>query len=109
MDVKNIKEALIAVLALPKVYEAAMEDGKIGFEDLALLMALFPKLQPAIEGITEIPGELKDMTEEERLELVVLVKAELDLEDDSLEEKIEIAFDILTKIAMLLKSFGILK
>lgn len=87
-SIKETKEALECALALQKTLQKTMADGKISIWEIANFLSPFMKLGSAIENFKAIPAELKDLSAEEIEELKALFKAELDLEDDKLEAKI---------------------
>lgn len=84
-DIKNTKEAVKLVISGFKAYKLAAADGKIGFEDLGHAMIMLPHIQPAFEGIMEVPAEFKDLNAEEASELSAFVLAELGDVGDKLE------------------------
>lgn len=77
IGVKETKEVLALGFALGKAGKAAYADKKIGFEDLAHLMAIFPSLQPAMEGMNLVPSEIKDLDSEEGKEILLFAGKEL--------------------------------
>ena len=91
--IKETKELLQLVFALGKTFKAAKEDdGNINMLDVKHLVALFPRLTPAVEGVSEVPKELKDLSKEEVKELLSFSAAhlgELAGADKELAEKIE--------------------
>lgn len=91
--IKETKEVLQLVFALMKTFKAAKaDDGNINMADVKHLVALFPNLSPAVEGITEVPAEIKDLNEAEAKELLTFAAAHLGQlagEEEELVEKIE--------------------
>jgi len=76
MDIKNSMEALEAMKQAGVVAKKIFKDGKINAEDLALLPELAsasPALLAAIEGIGEIPAEVKELSEDEAKQLVAKI------------------------------------
>lgn len=63
------------------VAKKALADGHVGLEDLGLLIALVPAVGPAIDGIGEVPAELKDLSADEAQALAAHVMAKLVVED----------------------------
>lgn len=61
----------------------------IGVGDAAHLVPLLYKLPSAVDGIGEIPDEMKDLSQDEIDEIVKMVKDELDLPQDKIEMAIE--------------------
>ena len=78
-EVKNIKEVLAAVEALGVAAKQVMKDGKVDLTDLAVVLGLFQKADvfvKAVEGVQEIPAEVKDIDGAEAQELLAaLMKA----------------------------------
>jgi hypothetical protein len=103
MGIKELKEALALAFGLGNVIKNATADGKVDFSDAVYLMELIPLLAPAVEGADQIPGELKDLDEAERVELMSFVKEKFDLEDDALEGKIEAGLELVSKIFLFVK------
>ncbi len=92
---KELTEAVDLVLSAVEVIASAEKDGKIGFEDAALLIGLVPHLSPAIAGAGEIPAELADLSAEEAAALVVHVMAKLAIEDAKARAVIEKSLKVL--------------
>jgi hypothetical protein len=76
-DIHNTKEVLVLVLKTGDGVKKSLEDGKFEATDAVNFMPLIPLLQPAIEGASEIPSELKDLDAQETQELVDLVAKDL--------------------------------
>jgi len=88
---KELKEALSLVFSLGEAYEKSVKSGG-GFsflEDFANFFPALAMLIPAVSGSAKIPAEVLAMDEAARDELIQWAKAEFDLEDDGLEEKVE--------------------
>ena len=77
---KNLEEVVDLVIALYKSGKGAMADGKVGVEDLAYLMAVLPKVAPALADIDEVPSELAALSEEEAAAVVAKVAGELSVD-----------------------------
>ena len=73
-DIKNTKEIVSLVSALVQAYISAKSDGKIDLNDIAFLIGILPRLNPAIDDIKEVTGELKDLDESETKEVVNAIK-----------------------------------
>lgn len=67
---KETKEVLDLGFAIGKMIQEGLKDGKLGMEDLGLLMGLIPHVGPAFDNISEVPAELKDIDAEEAKELL---------------------------------------
>lgn len=72
-DIHNIKEVVALVIASVDAVKEAKADGKIGLEDLALLMKLLPVVGPAVDGAGDIPAELSDLSAEEVAEVAAYI------------------------------------
>ncbi len=68
--ISNTLELISLGAALTSSVVSAREDGTVNAADLVHLIGVVPLIQPALEGISEIPEEIKDLDEGE-LELVI--------------------------------------
>lgn len=82
-EVKSIKETkeLFAGLGLvAKEVKGALADGKLDLSDLKFVLDLGKEHQvlvDAVQGVGEVPAELKDLDKEELLEIIMLVYKEI--------------------------------
>lgn len=83
MDVKETKEALVALAKLGKFVAAQAKDG-VDFKDAAALASKIvgdegfrSALVAGFEGATLIPAEMKDISFEEGIELALALITEL--------------------------------
>lgn len=92
-DIKHTKEVISLLASLVKAIDRANEDGTINALDLDELITVFPKVIPAIDGISEVPAEVKDIDVLELEEIADLV-AELigEVAGDKYEEVAEQLF-----------------
>lgn len=81
MGTKELKDVLDLVLTTVEVGKLALADGKVGIEDMGLLLKLIPAVGPAIQGVNMVPAELADMDEAEAAEVVAHVMAKLTIDD----------------------------
>lgn len=79
--VKETKEALDLVLALIATGVDATKDGKVDFNDIPLLLGVFPKIQPALDGAGALPKELGDLSADEAKEIIAHVMGKLAIDD----------------------------
>ena len=86
---KDLTEVVDLVLSAVDVGKLALADGKVDFNDLALLVALIPSVGPALDGLSNIPGELRDLTEQEGLDLAAHVMGRLSVEDPKARRIVE--------------------
>lgn len=83
------------------VLNSLEDDGKITFTDFPKFAGVAMAIFPALSGISEVPKELADLTEDEFNELKELVKEELELDDD-VEAVIEKTLVIANEIKLLI-------
>lgn len=72
-NIDGTKKVLELVKQIALSLKDVMSDGKVGWEDLPKLIPILAKLRPAIEGAQVMGSELKDLSDEEIAELMVLV------------------------------------
>ena len=70
-DLKETKELVFAVKTITLDVLKAAEDG-LSFDDINIVFKNLKVLKDAVEGITEIGEEMKDLDAEEIKELVVM-------------------------------------
>lgn len=78
--IKESKEILVFLAKVGESIKASLVDGKFDLSDVANFYPVLGAILPAVQGIGEIPAEIKDLSVEEGLELVGIVVAELGLE-----------------------------
>lgn len=100
---KELKELLSFVFALNDAVWKSLEDGQITFGDVVYLYETLKTAGPAIEGIDKIMAEFKNMTAEQREELMAFVREEFDLPNDTIEEIVEKAISIALDVIAFLK------
>jgi hypothetical protein len=88
---QDLVELVDLVLTGVDIVKKAKADGKIGFEDAGLLLAVIPALGPAMAGIDQIPAELKDLSGDEAQALIAHVMAKLSLENSKAQAVAESA------------------
>lgn len=101
---KEIKEVLDFVIPLAVAIEKAGEDGMVSLSDALLFVPAIIKAPAAFGDAAKIPAELTDLDDGEKAALVAYAKASLDLADDGLEEKLEMALEIGLNLAKLVAS-----
>lgn len=72
-DIHNTKEAMALGIAIAVAVKNSRADGKIDSADLIHLVAVFPVVGPALEDVSMIPNELKDLDDAEAAELLAEV------------------------------------
>lgn len=108
VGIKETKEVLAFGLLVVVKGKSALSDGKIGFDDIDEGWAIAQAAPQAIQGIDQIMAELKDLDEDEYIELKKMTMelvGEL-VESEKIEELMQIAFDVALKI---LKAFALVK
>lgn len=89
ISVTELKDVVSFVCALANGADKALADGKVTLDDAFLMLAPIQKVIPAFVGIQKVPAELKDLDQAEADELREMVKAELDLTNDTTEVMVE--------------------
>lgn len=94
-NVNELKELLAFGLSLGLAVEKSLaDDGKISFSDVGKFYRPATKIPAAFAGIHLIPGELKDLGESERKELIDYVTTEFDIGNDRIEAVVEESLNI---------------
>lgn len=99
--VKELKEAVSFICSLANSIGKMAEKGQPTLADMMHLAPLMYKIPSAVDGIGEIPAELKSMSAAELDGLVQSIKDELDLPQDKVEKAIEDGVDIAVKLYLL--------
>lgn len=102
--IQETKDVLNLMVGIAKAVKAAEADGKIGPEDLAQLIAIFPLIGPAMDHIGDVPAEFKDLSVAEAEELAAVVVAQLPGLDNA---KVASIVDAALKAAV--ANYGLLK
>jgi DNA primase large subunit len=107
LGTENLRIAISAGINLGiRIEKNLQDDGKISLgEAIAIGGASFGDVVKVIQKGVKIKDEFLDLTEDERNELVILIKNDLDLQDDKVENIIEKALDFLVALDNLVKSF----
>jgi hypothetical protein len=87
--IQETKDVISAGIAFGEGLGKALEDGAIGVGDIGHFIEVVVRLPEALEGINEVPVELKDLDEAELAELVTFIGEEFDIPQDEVEAKIE--------------------
>lgn len=104
---KETKDVLALGFAFAKAYKAAKADGQVNSMDLPLLVSAFPALGPALEGIDQVPAELKDLDLEEVGDILAFSAAHLSesADSESLKRKVEKSLKLGLAVLDLVKEF----
>lgn len=81
LGVSETQEMLDLAVGMANAGIAIADDGKVDMNDLAHVMALLPKIQPAISGASKIPAELGDLDESEAKQLISHVMSNLQVDE----------------------------
>lgn len=103
--IKETKEVVAFAVALGNGLGNALEDGDIDFADVVDFVGVIRTVGDAFEGLSELPGELSDLSEVEYQELKAYVEDEFDIPQDMVEGVVEQAFDIGLKVAAFVSTF----
>lgn len=87
--VKETKELCLLAAKLVNAADKSLADGKISLFDAAHFLSPLKAANAAIQGIKEVPSELKDLSEAEAQELKEAIAGELDLSNDDAEVIVE--------------------
>lgn len=94
-----IKEVTKVLVELGEGIQEKLADGKIKFlEYVSLVVDVFPDAFHIIKNGAQLKEEWLDFTDEERAEVVDYLVDELNLENDTLEAKIEKGFEMLMAV-----------
>jgi hypothetical protein len=102
---KELKELVKFAIEMGEAVDKALVDKKFTVDELGLLIAPLMQIGPAFEGLDQVGGEIKDLSEAELAELSAFVKEELDLENDKVEAIVEKAIEVGTCIYSLVQLF----
>lgn len=72
-DIKETKELVVAIGSLVGGIMKALKDGKVDLLDIPILFEILTNIRVGMEGITEVPAELKDLDSKEAAELGQIV------------------------------------
>lgn len=78
--IKEIKEVIEGLGLLYKVGKEVMADGKVDFSDVTVIMKFqgqLPVLMGAVQGLSDVGAEAKDISGEEAIELLGLLFAKV--------------------------------
>lgn len=96
---KELKEILSFMCSLANaIGDATADDGKISRAEALGMLPLLYNVPSAFGGITEIPSEVAELSQEDIEELAQMVKDELDIPQDKIEEAIEDGIDLCLRL-----------
>ena len=91
--IKETQDLVDFVALLGNAIDEATKDG-LQAQDFGLFMGAIGAIPGAIDGMGEIPKEIKDLDAAEKAQIIAGIKAKLDLRDDVLEGIIEESLSI---------------
>ncbi len=93
--IKETKELVTCILDFMEGIAVSLDnDGEITWTDAINFVSALKSMPRAFDGISEIPTEVGDLTENEVKELVEYVMEEFDIPQDQVENMIERALGI---------------
>ena len=92
MGTEDLKQLVIFVCKLAMAFVKTLEDKKFNLLELVNFVPAVAALPGAVEGIENVPLELKDLDDAEKDELVDAVIEAFDIPNDEVEAFIEDAF-----------------
>lgn len=82
VGVKELKDVVALAVGLANAGALIAKDKKISIDDVQHLFAVVPLVGPAVEGITQLPSELMDLSTEEGAEVVAHVASSMMIGDE---------------------------
>lgn len=105
VGIKETKELLKFVVEFVEAIDKSLEDGSIGFADIANLVSAMLASGPAFTDMNLIPAEMADLSGEEAIELYDYARTELNLNSEKAEEIVEASLEIGLKMYQLIQLF----
>ena len=98
VGIENLKKALGLVLHVVDKVDEITQDGWQWLSDTLALVPTLIEVPGVLKSGKAIWEEVQDLDDAERDELNAFAKEELELEDESVEDIVEAAFDVLDAI-----------
>ena len=105
--IQETKDVVKLGIEIGEAFDRALDNGKLGIEDLSQFFGVFTSASAAFAGITKVPAEIKDLSAEEMEELKSFVETEFDIANDRLEEVIEKAIAAALRIYEIIVLFQV--
>lgn len=96
-DTKNLKEVIVLACVGYQGFVEAKADGKVDAADIGHLIPVFQAVGPALSDVKEVIPEIKDLSEAELNEIIVLVQEKV----PSLKQKAEVVLRIKAVLKLL--------
>lgn len=108
LGIENLKIAVFSVINLAeKIEDKHSDDGKISLmEALNVGTSSFTNVVKVIKSGKQLKAEFLDLDEFEKAELLELIKAELDLQNDKVENIVEKAIELLMNLEELISAIS---
>jgi len=104
-SITELKEVILTAAKFGNAVGRSLKDGKIGIGDIAEFIPAVISLPAALEGISQIPAEVKDLTDEELNELTAFINDEFDIPQDGTEDMIEDHIALLRSVYVLVTKY----
>ena len=105
VGIKETKELLKFIIEFVEAVDKSLEDGSLGFEDIANLVSAMLAAGPAFTDMELIPAEIANMDESKAIELYNYAQTELNLNSEKVEEIVERCLEIGLKLYQLIQLF----
>ena len=100
-NIQHLKKAVVFAATLVNSLYEKLEDKKLKFFEALQLALELSKVQEILKNAELVKKEFQDLDESERVELVQLVKQELDIANDKAERITEYSFELLSLIFLI--------
>lgn len=90
--IQETKDVLDFITTLAESLSVSLSDGEFDPADVVNFIPVLQKVIPAFDDLSLVPFELRDLTDEEKEELVAHLQDNLELEDEVLEAFVEAGF-----------------
>jgi len=107
VGIKETKELIKFATDLAEGISGALEDGEWSFSDIGKFLPAAQSAFAGISGIDEVLAELKDLDEDEKLELEEFVITEFDIAQEDAEIYVEKAISLILNLWFFIKDFFI--
>lgn len=103
MLIKDTKELVKFVVELVNAVDYSLQDGKFSLTDVANFLKPMLSAPNAFNDIKNVSLEIKDLSEEEKVELKEYMKNELKIGSEKVEMVVEHSFSIALELATLVQ------
>lgn len=105
IGVENLQKAVVGFAMLGSGIDKATKNG-LDFDDAGHLLPPLLQLIPALAGAGQIPKEIGDLDESEKMQIQQAVAAATNLVDKKLEAVVEKAFNAVLSLVEVYLEFG---